>query len=433
MAVDLQRGGAVLLDSRRPTRRRPMTRRLLFISHRLPFPPHSGAAIRTYNILAELSREYSIDAFCFDRRDPSTTGISLETRIEALAPFARCEVFPIPQQLSRRRLLSDHARSVLTARPYTYYMHDSAPFLRRLREVLREHTYHVIHVDSLDLVRVMSLLPLERVACTHHNVESELLVRRAPAQRRLLPRMYTRLQAALVRRAERTWVPRLACNLCTSAEDLRTLQRLAPGMRGEVIPNGVDDAYFTRGDVPRDGGLVFVGGTSWHPNRDALEWFVDAVLPAIRASGVSAPVAWVGRVTEEERRRYADIEGFTLTGYVDDIRPYLARARCFVAPIRFGGGTRLKMLDAWAMQVPVVATRAAMDGLGPVDGQDCLLAETPPEFGAQIVRLLHDEQLTGRLAAAGRARIEKDFAWGVIGEKLRDLYGHIAAQSTHKI
>jgi len=406
-----------------------MTRRLLFLSHRLPFPPHSGAAIRTYNVLAELSRAYSIDALCFDRRDPSTAGIALESRIEALLPFARCEVFPIPQQHSRGRLLRDHARSALTARPYTYYMHDSAPFLRRLREVLREHTYDVIHVDSLDLVRVMSSLPLERVACTHHNVESELLARRAGAERRRLPRMYTRFQAALVRRAERKWAPRVACNLCTSAEDVQTLQRIAPGMRGEIIPNGVDDTYFTRDDVPRDGGLVFVGGTSWHPNRDALEWFVDAILPAIRASGVSARVMWVGRVTQEERRRYANTEGFTLTGYVDDIRPYLARARCFVAPIRFGGGTRLKMLDAWAMQVPIVATRAAMEGLDPLDGRDCLLAENPHEFGTQIARVLEDDRLTDRLAEAGRARVETAFAWRVIGEKLRELYREIAARS----
>jgi glycosyltransferase involved in cell wall biosynthesis len=406
-----------------------MTGRLLFLSHRLPFPPHSGAAIRTYNVLVALSREYSVDALCFDRKDQSTAGISVQARIEALRPFARCEVFPIPQQRSRRRLLWDHARSALTGRPYTYYVHDSKPFLRRLSEVLRERTYDVVHVESLDLVRVMSLLPLERVACTHHNVESELLARRARVERNHLRRAYTRVQADLVRRAERRWAPRVACNLCTSAEDLRALEVIAPGMRGEIIPNGVDDAYFTRDDVPRDGGLVFVGGTSWHPNRDALEWFIDAILPALRASGVSAPVTWVGRVTPEERARYGGIEGFTLTGYVDDIRPYLARARCFVAPIRFGGGTRLKMLDAWAMQLPVVATRAAMEGLDPADGSDCLIAEAPSEFAAQIQRVLADESLANRLGAAGRARIEQSFAWRTIGEKLRVLYRDVATRA----
>jgi glycosyltransferase involved in cell wall biosynthesis len=404
-----------------------MTGRLLFLSHRLPFPPHSGAAIRTYNVLVELSRAYSIDALCFDRNDPSTAGISIESRIEALRPFARCEVFPIPQQLSRRRLLWDHARSTLTGRPYTYYVHDSKPFLRRLREVLRERTYDVIHVESLDMVRVMSLLPLERVTCTHHNVESELLARRARAERSRSRRLYTLVQADLIRRAERQWAPRVACNLCTSGEDLLALEAIAPGMRGEIIPNGVDDTYFVRDDVPRDGGLVFVGGTSWHPNRDALDWFVDAILPVVRASGVSVPVTWVGRVTADERTRYEGIEGFTLTGYVDDIRPYLARARCFVAPIRFGGGTRLKMLDAWAMQVPIVATRAAMEGLDPVDAGDCLLAETPTEFGVQILRLLADESFADRLAAAGRTRVEKDFAWRTIGEKLRALYRDLTA------
>lgn len=409
-----------------------MTGRLLFLSHRLPFPPHSGAAIRTYNILGELSRDYSIDALCFDRTDPSTASMTLESRIEALRPFARCEVFPIPQQHSRRRLLWDHARSAMTGRPYTYYVHDSEPFLRRVTEVLRERTYDVIHVDSLDLARLMPLLPLERVVCTHHNVESDLLMRRARLEPRRFRRFYTRLQARLVRGAERHWAPRIACNLCMSAEDMRSLEAIAPGMRGEIVPNGVDDVYFVRGDVPRDGGLVFVGGTSWHPNRDALEWFVAEILPAVRASGINVPVTWVGRVTAEERARYAGVEGFTLTGYVDDIRPYLARARCFVAPIRYGGGTRLKMLDAWAMQVPVVGTRAAMEGLGAIDDGNCVFAEGPAEFAAQIGRVLADEALANRLAVAGRARVNDVFSWRTIGANLRALYAEItkAARTT---
>src|SRR3954462_9057959 len=147
--------------------------RLLFLSHRLPFPPHSGAAIRTYNILRELSRAYEIDALCFDRADAGTAAKSLEDRIGAMRPYARCEVFPIPQQTSRLRFLWDHLRSVITGRPYTYYVHDSSDFLDRVRTQVRDGAYDLIHVDTLDLVRVLELLPLEKVTLTHHNIESQ--------------------------------------------------------------------------------------------------------------------------------------------------------------------------------------------------------------------------------------------------------------------
>jgi glycosyltransferase involved in cell wall biosynthesis len=404
--------------------------RLLFLSHRLPFPPHSGAAIRTYNVLVELSRRYEIDALCFDRTDAGMAGTNVEQRINALRPYARCEVFTIPQQASRARFLWDHVRSVVTGRAYTYFVHDSNAFLDRLRSYLRDNTYDLIHVDTLDLVRTLDLLPLEKTTLTHHNVESELLDRRASLEKNVLRREYTRWQASLVRRAERRYVPRVVCNLCASADDQRLLEAIAPGMRSAVVPNGVDDVYFSRPPGPRRGGLVFVGGTSWHPNRDALEWFVGEILPAIRAAGLAIPVTWVGRMTTAEKARYSTIEGFTATGYVEDVRPYLADAVCFIAPIRFGGGTRLKMLDAWAMEAPVVATRAAMEGLDPVDGDNCLLAETPAEFVAQIRRLTGDAELAGRLARAGRACVEQHFAWRKVGADLRSLYATLSAEAS---
>lgn len=405
-----------------------MSHRLLFLSHRLPYPPHSGAAIRTFHILRELAAGFAIEALCFDREDPALAATPLPDRLAGIAPWARCEAFPIPQQRSRARLLSDHLRSLVTGHPYTWYVHDSRPFERRVRERLAGSRYGVIHLDSFDLVRFLRFLPLERVAVTHHNVESELLHRRADQAGDPLRRAYVHLQGRLLRRAEQHWAPRVAVNLCTSPDDAALLQRIAPGARTAIVPNGVDDQYFRRPPGPRDGGLVFVGGTSWHPNRDALEWFASAILPALRAGGITAGAVWVGRITEEERQRHGQ-EGLELTGYVEDVRPYLARARCFVAPIRFGGGTRLKILDAWAMQVPVVGTRAAMEGLDVREGENCLLAETPADFVAQVRRVLDDPGLQEKLGMGGRRAVEAKYSWRGIGDQVRELYREIAAAS----
>jgi glycosyltransferase involved in cell wall biosynthesis len=402
--------------------------RLLFLSHRLPYPPHNGAAIRTYNILSQLARDFEITALCFDRDDPSMRNVLLETRIAGLARFGRFEAFPIPQQRSRARLLWDHARSVLAGRPYTWYLHDSAIYDRRLGELLRTGGFGLAHVDSLDLVHLLPRLDGLPVACTHHNVESALLRRRAAAVPAGLLRWYLGLQADHLEKTERAWLPRVALNIAVSDEDRALLASVAPAARVETIPNGVDTEFFRPARPGEDcgGGLVFVGGTTWFPNRDALEWFAGQVLPELRRQSIGAPVTWVGRVSEEERSRYDGRLGLRLTGYVDDIRPYLTRADVFVAPLRVGGGTRLKLLDAWAMGKAVVSTRVGAEGLGATHGETMLFAETPQEFADAVTRLLRDASLRRRLGEAARRRVEHVFGWGVIGARLRDLYLRLA-------
>lgn len=408
-----------------------MRPRMLFLSHRLPFPPHSGAAARTYNILRELCRDYTIDALCFDRVDATATNSTLDARIGGLAAFASCEVFPIPQQESTLRFARDHVCSVLTGRAYTWYVHQSAAFEKRLAALLGGRKYDIVHVDSLDLARFLPRLPLSRVACTHHNIESELLARRASTESGLARRQYLRYQAQLVRRLEREWAPKVALNLCTSPEDAELLASVAPRAHSAVIANGVDDEYFAPQDDRRDQGLVFVGGTSWYPNKDALDWFVAEILPALREAGVSSAVTWVGRITERERQDLAGVTGLKLTGYVEDVRPYLAAAQCFVAPIRVGGGTRLKILDAWAMGTPVIGTSAAMEGVQGVDGSNYLLADSPRAFVTQVKRILSDPPLLQRLGANGRRTVEAAYSWKRIGATLRERYESLSAVSIH--
>jgi glycosyltransferase involved in cell wall biosynthesis len=167
---------------------------------------------------------------------------------------------------------------------------------------------------------------------------------------------------------------------------------------------------------------VFVGGTSWYPNRDALHWFVEEIAPRLRSRGVPAHVTWVGRATDAEQREFSRVEGLTLTGYVDDIRPYVARAACYIAPLRVGGGTRLKLLDAWAMGKAIVSTTIGAEGLGARHGETMLLADTADAFADAIASVLRDEGLRRRIGAAARREAEERFSWDVIGETVRRLY-----------
>jgi glycosyltransferase involved in cell wall biosynthesis len=398
----------------------------LFLSHRLPSPPHNGAAIRTLNTLKVLSESYRITALCFDRLDPVLARMNVDERIAAIRPYATVEVFPIPQQHSRMRFVLDHTRSVLKNRAYTLFAYDSPEFSTAIRRVRASQTFAIAHVDSLDLARYIGQLGDLPVACTHHNVESQLLRRRAQNEP-LLRRRYLELQADKLERLERYWLPRVAVNIAVSEDDAVALRRLAPTARVEVAPNGVDIDYFSPGSASQNGGrgCVFVGGTNWFPNREGLEWYHAEVLPRLRSIGEHPPTVWVGRCTQNDRERFGGPQGVEFTDYVADVRPYLRDAGCFIAPLRTGGGTRLKILDAWASGKAVVSTAQGCEGLAAVDGVNIMIADDPLAFAQAIQRILRDPALAARLGQAARDTAERQYSWNHIGQHLSRIYAEV--------
>ena len=398
--------------------------KLLFLSQTLPFPPDSGTAIRSYNVLRLLARDYDVTALCFYRR---ATTPDLAGSLAALRRIAsHVEAFPIEQEHSRARMLADHARSMLTGRAYTAFAYESAAFTRALLSHLAREPFVLAHLDSLDLGAYVPLLAGVPVIAVHQNVESALLRRRAANESSVLRRAYLRLQARLMEGEERRWSPRVALNLAVSEADAQELRTLVPNARFEMIPNGVDvDAFVPGGDAAQDG-IVFVGGMSWFPNADALEFFDEEILPLVRVRDERVKVTWVGRAKPDVIASYAK-RGIQLTGHVDDIRPYVTSAACYVVPLRIGGGTRLKILDAWAMGKAVVSTTVGCEGLDAVDGQNILIRDDPAAFASAVTTVLRDPGLRVALERNARTTAEQRYSWNVIGETMRRLYGEVLA------
>lgn len=393
--------------------------KLLFLCQTLPYPPDSGVAIRSYHTLRELSRGFDIRGICFYRKDLATRDI--ETSVSALRELADVEVYPIPQEHDPLRLLWDHARSVTTGTVYTRYVYESTPAERELRRLLRAETFDLAHVDSLDLSGYLPRLEGMPVVCVHHNIESRLLRRRAATEDSPLRAAYMRHQARLMEREERAWCERVQLNVTVSEEESERLQELVPGARCRVFPNGVDIERFTPGGFGGRG-IVSIGGVEWFPNRDALEHFSNAVFPRIRARLRESPrVRWIGRCPDEIRPQY-EAGGIDLTGYLEDIRPELRRGACFVVPLRVGGGTRLKILTAWAMGLAVVSTSVGCEGLDVTDEGNILIRDDPDAFADAVVRVLGDEDLRRRLGRAGRETVEASYSWKSIGRGMRAEY-----------
>jgi len=405
--------------------------RLLFLCPLLPYPPDSGAAIRSFHILRLLAQAFDVTALCFSRtKGGAVPQDDLAQRVAALRHVGEVEAFPVPQEHSVWRLAWDHLRSVGVNRVHTVFTFDSPIVADRIRDQLRTHRFDLIHVDSIALSRYLPLLRNLPVVCTHHNVESELLRRRALVERTPWWRAYVRHQARLMAAEERRWCARCDLNIVVSDADRVMLQQSAPRATCAVVPNGVDIETF-RPSPGQDEGLVFVGESTWFPNRDALQYFCAEILPRMRAAGGLAPIRWVGRASDALRRDYRDRYGVELTGYVADVRPYVRDAACYVVPLRVGGGTRLKILDAWAMGKAVVSTSVGCEGLVAEDGRNILIGDDPDSFARAVCAVLRDAPLRLRLGAEGRRTVERHYSWDGIGESMLPLYRSLYEADEH--
>lgn len=400
---------------------------LLFISQALPFPPDSGVKIRTFHTLKALAQEFPTRVLAFWRRegfdapgDVAPAAKRLEEKVGA-----RVSIFPIPMEWSALSAGGVHLRSLAFSRPYTHFAHSVPAFFSALSRALPEHDPALIHLDSLDLSAVFGAIQRSptnaRVICTHHNVESELLERRAKAERSRLRRAYFVRQAQLYASEERRACPAFDLNIAVSERDAERL-RASTGARFEVIPNGVDLEYFRPAPEVGRRGVVFVGGSTWFPNRDALDFFSREILPLIRRELPELGVTWVGRCEGRDQEHFWDDHRIRLTGYVPDIRPYLEKANCMVVPLRVGGGTRLKVTTAWAAGLPVVGTSIGVEGLKGKDGTHFLVHDDPESLAKAIVRLHRRPDLWKDLSEAGRRIAEDLYGWNAIGRELCRQY-----------
>lgn len=399
--------------------------RLLFLAHTLPFPLSNGVSLRTYNVLRLLGRRFEVTALCFYRRGTHPGEMQIRAGLDAISRFADVRAFPIDQEYTRTRFIRDHVTSLFGRMPYTTPAHQSSAFRDALAELLRARSFDLVHVDSLDLAGYLPMLDELPVVCVHHNVESELLKRRAPTETNPLVRAYCDVQARFLRAEERKWGTRVALNILVSEDDRRLFEELVPGARTAVVPNGVDTNLLQPAGNGGNG-LVFVGGYGWYPNRDGLEYFTDEILPLIRERIPGIPVRWVGSAPDEVRERYRETHGIDLTGYVDDMRPIVNDAACFVVPLRVGGGTRLKILDAWALGKAVVSTSVGCEGLGATDGHQILIRDDPRAFAEAVCDVVANADLREALGRQARSYAEERFDWERLGERMFEMY-HAAA------
>lgn len=401
--------------------------RIVWLSHFLPWPATGhGALARSYHLVRETAQRHDLHLVAL--APPNAQGehstAALDAARQVLEGYcASVSLIPIRQGAGRRRRAGLAFGTFFSSASYWEHWYYSPVAHDVLIGTLERVQPELVHVDTIFLRPYLASVGAP-LALHHHNLESHLLTRRASSVRAYARPFFAR-EAAKVTRAEQLLTPRAAVNVMVSPLDAKRLGDIAPGVRTAVVANGVDLDFFRLPPVreanPRE--LVFLGGMDWFPNRDAVDWFLTNVWPLFAKRGSGERLTVVGRHPSPALREAAAADPrITTTGFVEDVRPYVARAAIFICPIRVGGGTRLKILDALAMGRVLISTAVGVEGIPAIDGWHYLRAETPADFVAQIDRAAQDANLRDRLGAAGRELVEEQFGWKRLGERLDQAY-----------
>jgi sugar transferase (PEP-CTERM/EpsH1 system associated) len=258
------------------------------------------------------------------------------------------------------------------------------------------------------------------VILDEHNLEFELRLRTFQQERALLRKWYNWLEGHLLKSAEIERCRRADVVLMTSEREQTIMQQFLPTSKIVVVPNGVDNANFRPADRSKEveNSIVFTGAMGYYPNVDAVRFFAHHCWPLIRARIPSATWQIVGKNPMPEVLQLANVPGVTVTGEVSDTRLYLATASVAIAPLRIGSGTRLKILEAFAMQKAVVSSSIGCEGLAVEAGQHLLVADQPEAFAEAVIALLQQPEKRRELGRAGRALVEIAYSWEQCGKHL---------------
>lgn len=397
---------------------------ILFLSQIVPYPPHGGVLQRGYNLVRQLGRRARVHLLAFVHPDVLKTDAAVEESRAVLSEMCETvEYFPLWPKRSRGHRLAALAAGACSSQPFSVIAHRSATFGRRVTDTLAARRFDLLHVDTLALAPFVERHRAIPSVLTHHNVESMLMARRAEVERGALARRFLAREAAKLQAYESLVSPTFDVNIFMSPQDEAALASRVPGLCGAVVPNGVDVEYFAPDATPETPALIYTGGMNMFANRDAVMHFLEAIWPAIVAARPDVRFYAVGQDPPKDLLALAARDPrIVVTGYVDDIRPFVRQAAVYVVPLRVGGGTRLKVLDAMASGKAIVSTAIGCEGLDVTPDEHLVVADRPDAFAQATLRLLADHERRRAFGAAARARVERRYAWSVVGTELLDAY-----------
>ena len=394
---------------------------ILFITAALPYPPTDGAKIRLFSLLRYLAARHNVSLISFMRDTEDRSAVEELRRYCGSVSVVERDPGYSPLKL---------AQGLFSTTPFPVMQYRNARMAGLVAETVTKGSFDIIQAESLHVaqyclgwnnVTILDLL----------GIESSVMKRYADKERHSLKRVYAEITSKKLAEYERDVCGRFTHCLVCSEEDRLLLRKVAPIESVSVIPNGVDlETYSPNGAAALPNNrIVFVGRMDYHANVSGVRWFCEEILPLIRARRPNVLFQIVGGEPTKEVRSLAVPGLVEVTGFVEDVRPYLREATVVVVPLQVGGGTRLKIMEALAMGKPVVSTTVGAEGIAVVPERHILMADDPGEMVRQIFRALDSPPLRRQLGAEGRRLVEDRYSWDTIGQHLEQIYESCLRQS----
>jgi glycosyltransferase involved in cell wall biosynthesis len=380
-----------------------------------PFFPErsSGARARAYYSIKALTREHDVSLLVLktssgEKREPPPEELNLQKYAEVAL-----------DQGSRAKKRLTQLFWILRGRSPLLESYRFKEVQAELDKLFSERQYHIAVFHSALMAAEYRIPPSTRLVLDEHNIEYELLYRSYQRGGSFIRRWYNWWESHQVKRAELRRCSQSHGVLVTSEREASILKSSLPNTPVYVVPNGVDLEHFRDPHDLRklDQHIVFTGSMDFYPNIDAVHHFARECWPLIRSEAPRATWTIVGRNPPYSVLKLQNIPGITVTGAVPDVRPYLGAAYVAIAPLRIGSGTRLKILEAFAMNKAVVSTSLGCEGLAVTAGKHLIVADQPKAFARHVLNLLQDPERRVALAKAGRD-VAQGYSWEACSDAL---------------
>jgi len=396
--------------------------KILFLTPELPYPPDRGASIRSFNLIKNLSPRHEIHLLSFSTKERDLAGAG-----PLLDLCSQIETLPTPHRSTLQRLLF----ILLSPLPDMALRLPSSEFETKIEALLQKENFDLVQVEAIEMARYIPMVIESprppRLIFDDINAEYLLQKRAFETDLRLLRwlgALYSLIQWRKLRRYEAWACGRADQVVAVSEADREALGRLVPGLPVSVVPNGVDTRYYRPAEGESDGSLVFTGKMDFRPNVDGVLWFFQRVWPLVKGTLPQARLLVVGRNPSPRLSPLLQDPRVRVTGFVPDVRPYIARANVYLVPLRMGGGTRLKVLEAMAMGKAIVSTSFGCEGIK-TTGQELVIADNESDFARWVIDLWGDEKRSKALGVAAH-RLARKYDWKVITPLLEEVYEKVA-------
>lgn len=392
--------------------------KVLAIDEWLPWPLDSGKKIRTYNLMRRLAQWHEIIFLAY-----ADTARESE-KIRALEKVG-IHVWPIEDNRIPKwslRFYISVIRNFLSKEAFSTIYHITPALRDAVRKAIEKEEPALVHCEWTNLAPVLDEVDgLPRVISSH-NIESQIWERLGQSGSNVFYRILGRHQARKIETLERKWYSLVERCIAVSLDDQKVIEHY--GGRATLVDNGVDFDYY--GYTPQTiepKTLVFTASFDTFSNQDAVDFFVQDIFPLIKAADPGIKLWLVGKDPSKKILKYGDLDQtITVTGTVPDVRDYVARADICVVPIRIGGGSRLKILEALVMQKGVVSTSVGAEGLRVEHQKNIILADSPDRFASEVLKLVNDPQRKKNLGENGRELVGREYDWDLLARELSDVW-----------